>query len=74
MELKEKQQKYIDESKQKIDSLLLNCNYESAFEHLITFLISIEPKDVPHVLAYYDSIMKKHNKLKKIFNTLDDSV
>jgi len=73
MELKEKQQKYIDESKQKIDDLLLNCKFESAFEHLIAFLISIEPKYVPHVLAHYDSIIKKHNRVKKIFNNLDDS-
>ena len=71
-ELRERQKKYIEESKKKIDDLLLNFKFEEAFEQQITFLISIEPKYVPYVLEHYDSIIKKHNKLKKIFNVQDN--
>jgi len=73
-ELRKNQKKYIDESKQKIDDLLLNCEFETAFEELIVFLISIEPKDVPYVLQHYYDVIKKHNLFKKIFNIKDDYI
>jgi hypothetical protein len=73
-ELRKKQKKYISDKKQKIDHLLLNCDFEKAFEKLIVFLISIEPKDVPYILQHYDDIIKKHNNLKKIFNVQDNYI
>jgi hypothetical protein len=66
MELKERQQKYISESNKKIDDLLLNCEFEAAFEQLVGFLVSIESKDVPYVLAHYYNIINQQNKMKKI--------
>ena len=70
-ELRKNQKKYISDNKQKIDDLLLNCDFETAFEELIGFLISVEPKDIPYILQHYDNIIKKHNKLKKIFKMTD---
>ena len=71
MELREREQKHIDKSKKKIDDLLLNCDFEIAFENLIAFLISIEPKYVPYILAYYDNTMKQHHKTKQVFRVQD---
>ena len=72
-ELRKNQKKYISDNKQKIDDLLLNCNFETAFEHLIVFLISVEPKDVPYILQHYDNLIKKH-KISKLNRMIRVSV
>jgi hypothetical protein len=61
-EMKTKKNFYIEKHKKIIDELIITNDFENAFSKLVNFLITIENKDIPYVLKYYDDIMKSREK------------
>ena len=61
-EMKTKKNLYIEKNKKIIDELIASNDFENSFSKLVHFLITIENKDIPYVLKYYDDIMKSREK------------
>jgi hypothetical protein len=57
-EILKKRQLHIQSSKNTIDEFIKNNDFQNAFTKLIVLLISVESKEIPYILKYYDDLMK----------------
>jgi hypothetical protein len=58
----QKRNNFIQSSKNIIDNYLKNNDFENAFSKLIYLLISVESKEIPYILNYYQDLIKTNPK------------
>lgn len=71
-EMKTKRRTYIENGKKKIDKLIEDNDFENAFSKLIYLFITIDNKEIPYILKYYDDVMKSKAREKMIFNKVQE--
>jgi hypothetical protein len=58
----QKKNNFIQSTKNIIDNYIKNNDFENAFSKLIYLLISVESKEIPYLLNYYQDLIKTKPK------------